>query len=56
MSVLSDVRMGGAIMWIGGDMLMLLAMIPATILWVRYEERRTVELDARLDAERALAG
>lgn len=52
-SVLSDVHMGGAIMWIGGDALMLLAMIPATAMWVRYEERRTVELDARLDAELA---
>jgi putative copper resistance protein D len=51
-TVLADVHMGGAIMWIGGDLLMLLAMIPATVLWVRYEERRTKELDARLDAMR----
>jgi len=52
-SVLSDVRAGGAIMWIGGDALMLLAMIPATILWVHYEEARAVEIDAQLDAEAA---
>jgi putative membrane protein len=51
MSVLSDVHLGGAIMWIGGDALMLLAMIPSTVRWVRYEELRTKELDARLDAE-----
>ena len=50
LSVLADVHLGGAIMWIGGDMLMLLAMIPATVLWVRYEERKTRELDAALDA------
>jgi putative copper resistance protein D len=53
MSVLSDVRMGGAIMWIGGDALMLLALIPTVALWVRYEERRTIELDAELDAAAA---
>lgn len=51
-SVLSDVHLGGAIMWIGGDLLMLLAMIPAAFLWVRYEDVRTKELDARLDALR----
>lgn len=50
MSVLSDVHLGGAIMWIGGDALMLLAMIPATVRWVRFEERRTIALDAALDA------
>jgi putative membrane protein len=55
MTVLADVHLGGAIMWIGGDFLMLAAMIPATVIWVRYEEARTVELDARLDALRAAA-
>lgn len=53
MSVLEDVHLGGAIMWIGGDALMLLAMIPATVRWVRYEDRRTIELDAELDAAAA---
>lgn len=51
MSVLDDVHLGGSIMWIGGDALMLLAMIPATVRWVRYEERRAREIDAQLDAE-----
>jgi putative copper resistance protein D len=51
-SVLTDVHTGGAIMWIGGDLLMLLAMIPAAVLWVRYEDAKTKELDARLDALR----
>jgi cytochrome c oxidase assembly factor CtaG len=50
-SVLTDVRTGGAIMWIGGDSLMLLAMIPATVVWVRYEDRRAKEIDAELDAQ-----
>ena len=43
-SVLSDVHTGGALMWIGGDLLMLLAMIPAAVLWVRYEDAKTKEL------------
>ena len=51
-SVLQDVHTGGALMWIGGDLLMLLAMIPAAVLWVRYEDVKTKELDARLDALR----
>ena len=42
-------------MWIGGDVLMLLAMIPVAVVWVRYEEARTKELDARLDAMREAA-
>ena len=49
-TVLSDVRTGGAIMWIGGDALMLLAMIPAALLWLRFEDRRTRALDLQLDA------
>jgi putative membrane protein len=54
-SVLSDVHLGGAIMWIGGDLLMLCAMIPAAVIWVHYEDARTRELDARLDALREAA-
>jgi len=52
-SRLSDLHIGGSIMWIGGDGIMALAMIPCLVRWVRYEEERTAELDARLDAERA---
>jgi putative copper resistance protein D len=47
--VLGNVRLGGAIMWIGGDALMLLACIPIAIAWVRDETRRTRVLDAELD-------
>ena len=42
-------------MWIGGDFLMLLAMIPVAIQWMRDEERKAIEIDAQLDAERAAA-
>src|SRR5487761_2250338 len=50
-SILSDIHLGGAIMWIGGDALMLLACIPIAISWVRWEPLRTAELDAELDAQ-----
>lgn len=46
---LANIHLGGAIMWIGGDMLMLLACIPITIAWVRSETAATRVLDAELD-------
>jgi len=47
---LSNVHLGGAIMWIGGDALMLLACIPVVVQWVRWETRETKRTDAVLDA------
>lgn len=49
--LLSNVHLGGAIMWIGGDALMLLACIPIAVAWVAWEAERTKELDAILDAQ-----
>ncbi len=48
-SRLTDLHIGGAIMWVGGDALMFIAMIPVATRWVRVEEQRTRELDAELD-------
>ena len=48
---LSNIKLGGAIMWIGGDALMLLACIPMAVMWVKWETVRTKELDALLDAQ-----
>lgn len=48
--LLSNIHLGGAIMWIGGDALMLLACIPITAAWVRWETARTKVIDAELDA------
>jgi putative membrane protein len=48
-SILDNIHLGGAVMWIGGDSLMLLACIPLAVSWVRYETRRTKEVDAELD-------
>ncbi|MGA2295357.1 MAG: cytochrome c oxidase assembly protein [Acidimicrobiales bacterium] len=50
-TILSDIHLGGAIMWIGGDALMLLACIPIAVSWVRWETIRTQQLDAELDAQ-----
>ncbi len=47
--MLSNVQLGGSIMWIGGDSLMLLACIPITAAWVKWETARTKDLDAELD-------
>ncbi len=49
--ILSNIHLGGAIMWIGGDALMLLACIPIAIAWVKWETVKTRELDAILDAQ-----
>jgi cytochrome c oxidase assembly factor CtaG len=49
--MLSNIKLGGGIMWIGGDALMLLACIPIAVAWVKWEAIRTRELDAVLDAQ-----
>ena len=54
-SLVTDLHIGGSIMWVAGDSLMLLAMIPVVVQLVRSEEAKTRELDAALDAERARA-
>ncbi len=50
-SILNNIHAGGVIMWIGGDVLMLLACIPIAVTWVKWETVRTKELDAQLDAQ-----
>ena len=50
---LADQHLAGAIMWGGGDALMLGWIGWAIAGWLRHEERTTAALDARLDALRA---
>ncbi len=52
-SVLDDQRLGGVIMWVFGDLAFLAGMVVVIAGWMRYEDKRTVRLDARLDAEEA---
>ncbi len=50
MSLVADLRLGGVIMWVGGDVLMMLALIPVAMAWVRREERAASRFDHELAA------
>lgn len=53
MYTLSSTRAGGAVLWIGAELLTFLALIPVFVQWVRFEERKAVREDALADAELA---
>ena len=55
-AALADQQLAGAIMWLIGDLLNLIAIFVALAAWMRHEERATVRTDARLDRTRAQAG
>jgi cytochrome c oxidase assembly factor CtaG len=46
-----DLHIGGVIMWVGGDTLMLWPMIPAARAWMHMDERRAARIDRQLDAQ-----
>ncbi|HTU38613.1 MAG TPA: hypothetical protein VMF35_11505, partial [Acidimicrobiales bacterium] len=48
----TDLHVGGDIMWVVGDTLMLWPMIPVALRWMHMEERKAVRIDAELDAQR----
>jgi cytochrome c oxidase assembly factor CtaG len=48
LSLVADLRLGGVIMWVGGDTLMMLALIPVAMAWVRREERSATRFDQEL--------
>ncbi|MDH4333991.1 MAG: cytochrome c oxidase assembly protein [Chloroflexota bacterium] len=50
-SALVDQNVGGMLMWVGGDVVFLLAMGLILAAWVRAEDRRSAREDARLDAQ-----
>jgi putative copper resistance protein D len=50
-SLVQDLHLGGVIMWVGGDTLMLWPMIPVAIRWMHLEERRGIRADRQADAE-----
>ena len=49
-SLVTDLHLGGVIMWVVGDTLMTLGMIPVAVAWLRYEERKSIRVDRELDA------
>lgn len=48
--LVQDLHIGGVIMWVGGDTLMLWPMIPVAIGWMHLEERRAVRADREYQA------
>jgi putative copper resistance protein D len=52
-SALDDQALAGGIMWAGGDMMFLVALILALWVWLRAEEVEGRRIDAQLDREEA---
>jgi putative membrane protein len=52
---LADQQLAGGIMWVGGDLVFLVAMVLAVWVWLRAEEDAGRRHDARLDREQARA-
>ncbi len=52
---MADQQLAGGIMWVGGDLLFLFAVIATTLAWAMYEERQSKIDDAREDRLIALA-
>jgi putative copper resistance protein D len=50
---LADQQLAGGVMWVGGDLAFLVAMILGIWVWLRAEEAEGRRLDARLDREEA---
>jgi putative membrane protein len=53
MSPLEDQAWAGGIMWAGGDLAFLVALVLMVAAWLRAEEREGRRVDDRLEAERA---
>ncbi|MCA1824727.1 MAG: cytochrome c oxidase assembly protein [Frankia sp.] len=49
-AVLADQHLAGAIMWVGGDLCMLAALLLGVAAWARAETRAGIRADAQLDA------
>jgi putative copper resistance protein D len=51
-SYVTDLHLGGTIMWVVGDTLMLWPMVPVALRWMRMDERKAERIDRQLDAQR----
>jgi putative copper resistance protein D len=56
MSALEDQAWAGGIMWVGGDLVFLVALVGAVGAWLRAEEAEGRRVDALLDRQRERAG
>ena len=52
-TALEDQQIAGGLMWLGGDVAFIVAVIGLVAAWMRAEERRSVGEDRRLAGERA---
>ncbi len=50
-SLVTDLHVGGDLMWVVGDTLMLWPMIPVALRWMHMDERKAVRVDRELDAQ-----
>jgi cytochrome c oxidase assembly factor CtaG len=50
-SLITDLHVGGDIMWVVGDTLMLWPMIPVALRWMHMEERKAARIDRELDEQ-----
>jgi cytochrome c oxidase assembly factor CtaG len=50
-SYVTDLHVGGDIMWVVGDTLMLWPMIPVALRWMHMDERRADRIDRELDEQ-----
>jgi cytochrome c oxidase assembly factor CtaG len=55
-SYVTDLHIGGTLMWVVGDTLMLWPMIPVALRWMHLEERKAERIDRELDAQRLAGG
>jgi cytochrome c oxidase assembly factor CtaG len=49
-SYVTDLHVGGDVMWVVGDTLMLWPMIPVALRWMHMDERKAARVDRELDA------
>jgi putative membrane protein len=50
---LADQQTAASLMWIVGDVTFISAILGVVAVWMRHDERRAIETDARIDLERA---
>ena len=47
---------GAAVLWVGAELVTVLAFVPVFVQWLRAEDRRTARIDAELDRAYEVAG
>ena len=52
-SALLDQQLAGALMWIGGDILFIVAIVAVVAGWMLHEKRHEAANDRRVDRDRA---